>query len=135
MKFNFTFEKSDFFCIFLLKIWIFFWNEIFLKCCVCVEFEFSNTSVFSTNCFVIRLFFRYELFDQILSFFLSFENAIWKITSFEFYFFRSIWKCYVINQKRIFDDVATSYSTNENQTRTWSIIKFEKWCWINIIFT
>ena len=69
MKFNFTFEKSDFFCIFLLKIWIFFWNEIFLKCCVRVEFEFSSTSVFSTSCFVIRFSFRYELFDQVLSFF------------------------------------------------------------------
>ena len=40
-----------------------------MKCCVRVEFEFSNTSVFSTNCFVIKLLFRYKLFDQILSFF------------------------------------------------------------------
>ena len=135
VKFNSTFEKSDFFCIFLLKIWIFFWNEIFLKCCVCVEFEFSSTSVFSTNCFVIRFFFRYELFDQILSFFFCHSKMLFEKSRYSNFFFRSIWKCDVINQKRIFDDIVTSYLTDEDQTRTRSVIKFEEWCWMNIIFT
>ena len=112
------------------------------------EMKFFWNAVFALNLnFRARLFFRQVVsssnffFAMSCSikfyhfFFLSFENAIWKITSFEFPFFRSIWKCDVIDQKRIFDDVATSYLTGEGQTRTRSVIRLEKWCWMNIIFT
>ena len=136
MKFNSTFEKSGFFCISLLKSLNFFlkWNFFEMLCLRWIW-------IFEHVCLFDKLF-RHQIFfslwivrSNFIIFFLSLENVIWKITSFEFSFFRSIWKCDVINQKRIFDDVATSYLTDKGQTRTRSVIRFEEWCWMNIIFT
>ena len=133
---QFYIRKIRFFLYFFIKNLNFFlkWNFFEMLCSRWIW-------IFEHVCFFDKLF-RHQIFfslwivrSNFIIFFLSFENVIWKITLFEFSFFRSIWKCDVINQKRIFDDVATSYLTNENQTQTRSIIKFKKWCWMNIIFT